>query len=143
MIKKLLCATDGSKASDKAVDFAVQFAKQLGVELTFVTVATVTEDSVSHTRFWNSEELHAIDEQVHRELAAAEAKAKAGGLDSFKCVAVHSPSISAGVIGYAEEYGFDHIVAGSTGKTGISRILMGSVASDVVAKAHCPVTVVR
>ena len=143
MIKKLLCATDGSKASDKAVEFAVQFAKQLGVELTFVTVATVTEESVSHTRFWNSEELHAIDEQVHRELAAAEAMAKAGGLTSFKCVAVHSPSISTGVIGYAEEHGFDHIVAGSTGKTGISRILMGSVASDVVAKAHCPVTVVR
>lgn len=143
MINKLLCATDGSKASEKAVDFAVQFAKQLGVELTFVTVATVTEDAVSHTRFWNSEELQAIDEQVHRELASAESKAKAGGLAAYKCVAVHSPSISAGIIGYAEENGFDHIVAGSTGKTGISRMLMGSVASDVVAKAHCPVTVVR
>lgn len=143
MINKLLCATDGSKASEKAVDFAVQFAKQLGVELIFVTVATVTEDAVSHTRFWNSEELHAIDEQVHRELASAESKAKAGGLAAYKCVAVHSPSIPAGIIGYAEENGFDHIVAGSTGKTGISRMLMGSVASDVVAKAHCPVTVVR
>jgi nucleotide-binding universal stress UspA family protein len=143
MIKKLLCATDGSKASDKAVDFAVQFAKQLGAELAFVTVSTVTEESVSHSRFWNSEELSAIDEQVHRELAGADAKAKAGGIGNYKCVAVHSPSISAGVIGYAEENGFDHIVTGSTGKTGISRVLMGSVASDVVARAHCPVTVVR
>ena len=143
MINKLLCATDGSIASDKAVAFAVQFAKQLGVELTFVTVATVTEDAVSQTRFWNSEELAAIDEQVYRELAGAEAAAKARGLESFKCVAIHSPSIAAGIIGFAEENGFEHIVTGSTGKTGISRILMGSVASDVVAKAHCPVTVVR
>lgn len=143
MIKKLLCATDGSRASEKAVDFAVQFAKQLGVELTFVTVSTVTEESVSHTRFWNSTELGAIDAQIHRELAGAEAKAKAGGLAKFKCVTVQSPSISAGIIGYAEEHGFDHIVTGSTGKTGISRMLMGSIASDVVARAHCPVTVVR
>lgn len=143
MIKKLLCATDGSIASDKAVDFAVEFAKQLGVELTFVTVSTVTEDSVSHTRFWNSEELHAIDEQIHRELAGAEAKARAAGLAGFKCVTVQSPSISAGIIGYAEEHGYEHIVTGSTGKTGISRMLMGSIASDVVTGAHCPVTIVR
>lgn len=143
MIKKLLCATDGSIASDKAVDFAVEFAKQLGAQLTFVTVSTVTEDSVSHTRFWDSEELHAIDEQIHRELAGAEAKAKAAGLASFKCVTVQSPNIAAGIIGYAEEHGYEHIVTGSTGKTGISRMLMGSIASDVVAKAHCPVTIVR
>lgn len=143
MIKKLLCATDGSIASEKAVDFAVGFAKQLSVGLTFVTVSTVTEDSVSHTRFWDSEELHAIDEQIHHELAGAEAKAKAAGLADFKCVTVQCPNIATGIIGYAEEHGYEHIVTGSTGKSGISRILMGSIASDVVAKAHCPVTVVR
>ena len=44
---------------------------------------------------------------------------------------------------YAHENGFDHIVMGTGDKRGLKRLMMGSVATDVAAKAHCSVTVAR
>lgn len=44
---------------------------------------------------------------------------------------------------YADEHDVDAIFIGSHGRTGVSRILLGSVAEAVVRRAHCPVTVVR
>ncbi|MUW15591.1 universal stress protein, partial [Halorubrum sp. CBA1125] len=38
---------------------------------------------------------------------------------------------------------FDHVVLGSRGRTGLSRIVLGSVAEGVVRRAEVPVTVVR
>jgi len=44
---------------------------------------------------------------------------------------------------YASEHGVDHIVMGSHGRTGLSRILLGSVTERVLRKSTVPVTVVR
>jgi nucleotide-binding universal stress UspA family protein len=43
----------------------------------------------------------------------------------------------------AEEIGCDLIVMGTHGRTGLSRLLMGSVAENVLPKANCPVLVVK
>lgn len=78
------------------------------------------------------------------ELDAACNMAKEGGIDNPQCSIEHgSRNIAASIIAYADEGKFDQIVMGSTGRTGVARLLLGSVASEVVAKAHCPVTVVR
>jgi nucleotide-binding universal stress UspA family protein len=47
------------------------------------------------------------------------------------------------VVECAEEEGFDHIVVGSHGRSGVARILLGSVAETVVRRSPVPVTVVR
>jgi nucleotide-binding universal stress UspA family protein len=47
------------------------------------------------------------------------------------------------IVEYAEEEGFDLIVVGSHGREGISRVLLGSVAEDVVRRSPTPVVVVR
>jgi len=47
------------------------------------------------------------------------------------------------IVDYAEDNGVDHIVIGSHGRSGVSRILLGSVAETVVRRAEVPVTVVR
>lgn len=47
------------------------------------------------------------------------------------------------IIGYAEENDIDHIVMGSTGRSGFSRVLLGSVAESVTRRAPCSVTIVR
>ena len=47
------------------------------------------------------------------------------------------------IVSYAEEAGVDHIVMGSHGRTGASRILLGSVAENVTRRSPVPVTVVR
>jgi nucleotide-binding universal stress UspA family protein len=47
------------------------------------------------------------------------------------------------VVDVASEDPFDHVVLGSHGREGISRILLGSVAEGVVRRSPVPVTVVR
>ena len=87
--------------------------------------------------------MRAGNEQIDKELSSAEAKAKAAGLENYRSATVYGKNIAAALIQFAEESGHDHIVTGSIGRTGVSRLLIGSVAYEVVAKAHCPVTIVR
>ena len=140
---KLLCATDGSHASEKAVSLAVDLAKRLGAQLTFLTVSTVSQESAAKTHFWDDRIVGAADAQMQQELRAAATAAKKAGLADAVCAVASGRDIAAAIIDYAEKHGFDHIVTGSSGRTGASRLLLGSVASAVVAKAHCPVTIAR
>lgn len=143
MLENILCATDGSKSSEKAVDFAVKLAKKQSASLTFVTISLIASEATARSHFWDSDVMRASDQQIDRELSSAEAKAKAVGLTNYKSVTVYGKNIAAALIQLAEESGHDHIVTGSVGRTGVSRLLLGSVAYEVVAKAHCPVTVIR
>ncbi|MFB6141999.1 MAG: universal stress protein [Halorientalis sp.] len=47
------------------------------------------------------------------------------------------------IVEYADEHEVDHVVMGSHGRSGVSRILLGSVAESVVRKSPVPVTVAR
>ncbi|GGL27222.1 universal stress protein [Halarchaeum sp. CBA1220] len=47
------------------------------------------------------------------------------------------------IVNYAEENDFEHIVMGSHGRSGVTRILLGSVAENVVRRSPIPVTIVR
>lgn len=47
------------------------------------------------------------------------------------------------IVEYAEDEDVDHIVMGSHGRQGVSRVLLGSVAETVVRRSPVPVTVTR
>lgn len=47
------------------------------------------------------------------------------------------------IVEFAETNDVDHIVMGSRGRSGMSRLLLGSVAETVVRRSPVPVTVVR
>jgi nucleotide-binding universal stress UspA family protein len=51
--------------------------------------------------------------------------------------------ISRSVVDYADDHDVDHVVVGSHGRTGASRILLGSVAETVARRSPVPVTIVR
>jgi nucleotide-binding universal stress UspA family protein len=74
-------------------------------------------------------------------LAEAEAQAQERGRRVETDHTVGRPADA--ITEYAEEHDLDAIVMGSHGRSGISRVLLGSVAETVVRRAPCPVTVVR
>ena len=143
MNNKILCATDGSRSADKAVDYAIALAGKTGAHLSFLTVNHVTSDDLAHSAFWYSILLTAADALLQGDWQAATAKAKAAGLSDVACATVDGHNIAAAIIGFAEKNGYDHVITGSVGRTGVARMLLGSIAQDVIVKAHCPVTVVR
>ena len=52
-------------------------------------------------------------------------------------------SIEAAIVEYAESHGVDLIIIGTRGRSGLKKMLLGSVASGVVTYATCPVMVVK
>lgn len=56
-------------------------------------------------------------------------------------IAVGPPSRA--IIEYLEENDIDHVFVGSHGRSGVSRLLLGSVAETVVRRAPVPVTIIR
>lgn len=141
MTSGLLCATDGSPISEKAVVFAADLARDLGQHLTFATVITGVEDQTPV--IWDEKAIVAGNLPPTRELLAALNVAVRSGLQRLTCVQLYGHGVAAAIVGYAEKNNYHHIVAGSAGLTGAKRLLLGSVAADIVALAHCPVTIVR
>jgi nucleotide-binding universal stress UspA family protein len=139
MIKKILCAVDDTQFSKAAITVAADLAKGLNADLTFLVVNKLT-GAYGHggaaTYVWN-------DSTVKRLLDGAAKAAKKAGVQVVKCTNVASRDIGRAIVIYAEENDIDHIVVGTGDKTGVSRLMIGSISSDVVERAHCPVTVAR
>lgn len=142
--KKILCATDGSVYGDSAAAEAVGIAKRCAAELTFISVVHAETTSP----------LDIVHSQMHRdliaenELRAAESAVKSAKEQADKEDVKCDDMVLAGksyevIVTTAREKGVDLIVIGSHGRTGIDRLLMGSVAERVVGNAECAVLVVK
>lgn len=142
MTSGLLCATDGSPISEKAVIFASELAGKLHQHLTFATVITAADEE-QLPLVWDAARIMAKDLPPDRELLAALNIAVRGGLKNLTAVRLHGQPPAAIIVNYAEKNNYHHILAGSAGLAGAKRLLLGSVAADIVTLAHCPVTIVR
>lgn len=139
---KILCATDGTPVSNKAEIWAGQLAKKLGYKLTYIYISGVSPEDVTSTvgDMVVLEEVNAFSQKVssHCEKIISENKLDANYIILNKHV------IAASIVEFAEAEGFDHIVTGTKGHTGgLPNLFLGSVAAEVIHKAHCAVTVVR
>lgn len=136
MIQKLLIAYDGSDPSKAAFEFALELAGKYGAELHVLAVARPPE-------FGEEEETEAVIENARQHYAdlLKPLKARVAGLTACFEVKVGHPAES--IVIYAEGHGIDHIVVGHRGHSLFERWLLGSVSRQVIAYAHCAVTVVR
>lgn len=139
--ERLLCATDGSPPSEKAVLYAVGLGERLGQPITFLLVADGELETAPAV--WDEARVKAEDLPPDKELLAALKIARRHKLLGVRLVRAYGADPSEAIVGYAERNGYHHIIVGSEGRTGAKRMLLGSVAEDVVTRAHCPVTVVR
>jgi nucleotide-binding universal stress UspA family protein len=143
MPKRILCATDASKASRKAVACAVDLAKSTGAKLTFLTVDLTPEVRARKTQFWDEQLVDAGAARSKEALRVAVRAAARAGLADLPCVIVAGHHAADAIVAFADANRFDHIVVGSSGRNAFERLLIGSVATAVVTRAHCPVTVAR
>lgn len=58
-------------------------------------------------------------------------------------ILMEGKSVVADIIEYSEKQSIDLIVIGTKGKTGLRRLILGSVSQGILAYAHCPVLLVR
>jgi nucleotide-binding universal stress UspA family protein len=139
--QRLLCATDGSPPSEKAVAYTVSLAEELRRPITFLVVVDGALETAPAV--WDEAKVKAEVLPPDKELLAALKTALQHKLLSIRLVRAYGSDPAEAIVGYAERNGYHHIIVGSEGRTGAKRMLLGSVAEDVVTRAHCPVTVVR
>jgi len=143
-IKRILHATDFSPASERALEEAIDLAKQNDAEL---LVAHVIEPVryVAGEEF-GGPELYVRLEEITDQNAKASMKKLIEKVENLKVKAkslllkgvAHEQIVSA-----AETRKADMIVIGTHGRTGFSKLFMGSVAGRVISTARCPVLTVR
>jgi nucleotide-binding universal stress UspA family protein len=145
MYKHLLAASDGSDLAKKAVDHALTLARAVGAQVTVITVtepweAVIVAEASIVLPPANYDE--AVAAQAARLLAAVKEGASAQGV-VCETLHVQNRQPGEGIVQTAEERGCDLIVMASHGRRGVSRLLLGSVANEVVTHSRVPVLIVR
>ncbi len=137
VIKKILCATDGAPHSERAVELAAELAATTKAELILCTVNIMRGGGRAPLLPMLN------DDEVEKILNSAASIAKKAGVSPTHKVALSARDAAGSIVNYCETNSCDHIVTGTGDKHGVQRLVLGSVAADVVSKAHCPVTVAR
>ncbi len=148
-LKKILCPTDFGESAEEALRYAAMFASQYDAELTMMHVVSLFSNGPSTAEKQISEmgqyaekfadQLHqqadeiidrTIEDESHRHL-------------KMKKLTIRGFSPDQEIIRVAKEMDIDLIVMGTYGRGGVSHLLFGSTAEQVVRMANCPVLTVR
>ncbi|TAL24497.1 MAG: universal stress protein [Nitrospirae bacterium] len=134
---KILISTDGSKYSKAATEKAIDLAQSYGGQMEAVSVVDVTEE-------FHTEAPGAVEELVRKAKGFVDdirKKAEAEGIKTETFV--REGETSRVITDLSKEFKSDVIVMGSHGRTGMNRLLMGSVTEKVIGYAPCPVLIVK
>jgi nucleotide-binding universal stress UspA family protein len=127
----ILLATDGKPHSEKAVNFAFEFAA-LRKENLFVVFAVSPKSEDDK------------DKIIKQGMAVLEELKKRGAKENIKVTTMlEAGNPYEAVLDAADRVKADAIVVGTSGKTAIDRVLIGSVSEYIVRNSKCTVIVVK
>lgn len=141
--KNILVPFDGSKHSHRAFEKALELTKKSDAKIKIITCIFVGYGSnVSYeTKFVDLEEKRQR-KGAFSQITKLERIAKKSGVSATGTV-VKTFSIAEKIVNYAKSKKFDLIVMGSHGRTGFTRMIMGSITNGVLNNANCPVLIVK
>ncbi|GIW26075.1 universal stress protein [Meiothermus sp.] len=142
MYKRILIPTDGSAPSEAAVKAGLELAKSLGAE---ATLLYVMEPVMARLLIGPETIPYYPDLTRDLEVAGKQALERAEGFAEYLGVPVQSKlkegSAAQVIVEEAAEH--DLVVMGTHGRTGLDRLLLGSVTQKVLQRSPKPVLVVR
>jgi nucleotide-binding universal stress UspA family protein len=143
-IRKILAPTDFSAHAENAVRYACGLAERLGAELHLLHVLSEIVPTgpdplltpVLPPDFYR-------DSEAQSRRALETLLSPSWGVPTAVEVAVRWAGPVEGIVDYAGEAAVDLIVIATHGRTGLSHVLLGSVAERIVREAPCPVLTIR
>jgi nucleotide-binding universal stress UspA family protein len=150
-IKRILVPIDGSKYSLKAARYAIEVAKiqrsqvfcvhaiirvPYGCFLDGYAAQLYLEDTMKQAKSWFGDIV---------EIARQKDVSNNNGyhIEVITDIFTSVKSIVEAIVNYATDKNIDLVVIGTRGRSGIKRVLLGSIAKGVVQHANCPVLLVR
>ena len=143
-IDRVIVPLDGSAFAETVLPYATTLARRMGLKMTLLRVlpedAPIFSDSISLVDM-----LATVEEKATKDaktyLARVARPLRESGLTVDE-VLLHGKA-SSGITEYATATGHGMIALTTHGRSGVSRLLLGSVAEAVVRESGCPVLVVR
>jgi nucleotide-binding universal stress UspA family protein len=148
-ISKIMVGIDGSEESVNAADYAIAIAKRHNAELIAVNVLTsdigyaYSSPGVESPPLTIREIILLAEDEVKKWLNQIKEKADKSGIRFRSEIIMAKRSTVSTILDYVEEQNINLIVVGTRGRSGIKKMLLGSVASGLVTYAACPVLVVK
>jgi len=151
----IMVAIDGSETSERAAEYAVAMTKNTknkDTQLIGITIIDLRRYYYSFSALvafpapsYGSKELEEKREEAKMWLNQVNQLSKENHIPKFKSEIVENvvSSIGGAIVNYAEKEKVDLIVVGTRGRSGLKKMLIGSVASDILHYAHCHVMIVK
>ncbi len=142
--KNIVVATDGSKYSTAAAAEAIGIAKRNTSKLTVISVVPAEIAAPTDIELAMTQREHIAEKEMH----AAETNAKVIKDAAIKAGVTVQAFVMSGkpadaIIETAKDSNADLVILGSHGRTGLEKLLMGSVAERVIVLSPCAVLVVK
>ena len=143
LFKNILVPSDLSTKSFHAFKIALDMAKKYDSKITILTCIQV---DTWHHKFYDSradaELLKNQKKVITSHIEKLENLANKSNI-SMKSQILRSISVVKDITTYAKSHKFDLIVMGSHGRTGMDKLILGSVANGVLQKSSCPVLIIK
>ena len=148
---KILVPIDGSEPSFHAARIANNIAKRFNSEIIvlYVMVCPSKNEYMNLTGLVTPKQIDIIIQNAKEEAKdwfkriENMAKEKNSNVKISSRVILTGTSVYGEIIQYAEQENIDLIVIGTKGRSGVKKLLLGSIASGVVTYSHCPVLVTK
>jgi len=147
-LAKILAATDFSDDSVRALGYAEELARKFGAEIVLLHVDQPLAPVMLAPEFGPSFDTGAMsriaEEQrllAQKELDKIVGRLRDSGLKARSLLRVGAPFLE--IINAAQTENADLIVMGTHGRSGLTHVLLGSVAERVVQKSPCAVLTIR
>ena len=135
--EKLLVATDGSEFSKDAVHEAIKIASACSSILYVLLVIEIN----SEVELWDAQSADKLEKDMRKYLDGIKAKAAKEGVTCEVLLHLGDEPYK-DIVSEAKKRKVSTIIMGSHGRTGLTRLMMGSVVSRVIGHAPCKVLVV-
>jgi len=143
--QSILVSTDFSDGARHGLVKAAELAAEVGAKVTLCHVLDPSPLAPMAVRGPQAEQIakeQDLEKAIHAALREV-AEEHFSEIDEVKTALIMSPNAAQGICNYASKEDTDLIVLSTHGRTGLSHLLIGSVAENVVRHAPCPVLTVR
>lgn len=138
--KVLLVPIDYSRGSEKAFDYALRSARESKAKLVALNVVPA---ELIYPPTGGQFDFYGLMERDARDRFAKLAKRKGVKAGECKLVLARGTDFAAMIVRQAKRLRASMIIMGSHGRTGLRRLLLGSVAERTLRYAECPVLIVK
>ncbi len=139
--KHILVAVDFGESSDEATNLAIELAAKFGARLTLVHTYEIPTYAYPNAAFLVVDLLTPIEEAARQQLERTLATVQARSPGAKAVLRRGSPATE--ILALIDELHPDLVVAGTHGRRGIGRMVLGSVAERIVRLSPVPVLTVR